>query len=93
MAKKTALKELRDSIKRSIPAAGTSEELLLKQREFSWLVYEIDKDCIPKEKQQLRDAFNKGIVYGLLLSTSNSKDEDTKSGFDRYYKDRYEDEA
>lgn len=91
MSKKTAMNELKDLLKERIPSAGTDQERLTKQKEFSWLVYEIGKEMLPKETAQLRDAFNKGVVYGMLLSTS--KNEDLHGGFDQYYRDKYGDEA
>ena len=93
MKKKTAARELRDSIKEQIPAAGTSEALLTMQSVLGRMAYEVQNNTEPKEKAQLRDAFNKGVVYGMLLASTKHDQSDNYNGFEHYFKDQYGDEA
>lgn len=93
MAKKTAARELRDSIKEQIPAAGTNETLLTMQSVLGKMAHEVQTNTEPKEKEQLRDAFNKGVIYGMLLASTKNSVEYTYNGFDQYFKDKYGDKA
>lgn len=93
MSNKTVLNELNKSIKERIPSAATNESLLTLQSELGKLCYEIKRDWTEKEKQQLRDAFNKGVVYGMLLASTKHDQSDNYKGFDQYFKDQYGDEA
>lgn len=93
MSKKTAARELRDKIKEQIPSAGTSEALLTMQSVLGKMAYEVQMNTEPKEKQQLKDAFNKGVVYGLLLASTKHDQSENYNGFDQYFKDQYGDEA
>lgn len=93
MAKKTAVTELKEWVKDKVPAAGTTEGLRIMQSVLGNIVYEIHKDTIIKEKEQLRDAFNKGVIYGMLLASTKNNVEYTHNGFDQYFKDKYGDEA
>ena len=93
MAKKTAVSELKEWVKEKVPAAGTTEGLRIMQSVLGNIVYEIHKDTIIKEKEQLRDAFNKGVVYGMLLASTKNSNEQAYNGFDQYFKEKYGDEA
>lgn len=95
MKKKTAVAELKEWVKEQVPAAGTSERLLALQSAFGNVAYEIHKNTEPKEKKQLREAFNKGVVYGMLLANAKHDQSDNYNynGFDQYFKDQYGDEA
>lgn len=95
MANKTAASELKEWVKEKIPAAGTDEVLRTMQSVLGNVVYEIHKDTIVKEKEQLRDAFNKGVVHGMLLANAKHDQSDNYNynGFDQYYKEKYGDEA
>lgn len=93
MAKKTAARELRDHVKQQIPAAGTNEALRTMQSVLGRIAHEVQTNTEPKEKEQLRDAFNKGVVYGLLLSATKNSNDQAYNGFDQYFKDQYGDEA
>ena len=95
MAKKTAVRELRDTIKEQIPAAGTNEALRTMQSVLGRMAHEVQTNTEPKEKEQLRDAFNKGVVYGMLLANAkhDRSDNYNYNGFDQYFKDKYGDEA
>lgn len=93
MAKKTAARELRENIKDQIPAAGTNEALRTMQSVLGRIAHEVHTNTEPKEKQQLRDAFNKGVIYGMLLASTKNSVEYTHNGFDQYFKDKYGDEA
>lgn len=95
MSNKTAARELRDTIKEQIPSAGTSEALLTMQSVLGRMAYEVQMNTEPKEKKQLRDAFNKGVVYGMLLANAKHDPSDNYNynGFDQYFKDKYGDEA
>ena len=64
MSKKTVATNLHKIVESKIPAAGTSEALLMKQSEFSRLCKEI-LEFKEEEKQQLREAFNRGVVHGM----------------------------
>lgn len=94
MAKKnTAAKELKQWVRNQIPAAGTSERLLALQSTLSSVAYEIHHTTEAKEREQLRDAFNKGVVYGMLLATTKHDQSENFNGFEQYFKDKYGDEA
>lgn len=93
MANKTAASELKEWVKEKIPGAGTDETLRTMQSVLGNIVYEIHKDTLIKEKEQLRDAFNKGVVYGMLLASTKQDQSDTFNGFDQYFKEKYGDEA
>lgn len=92
MANKTAATELREWVKEKIPASGTDETLRTMQSVLGNVVYEIHKDTILKEKEQLRDAFNKGVMCGTMLALKNGNDS-VHEAFEYYYKEKYGDEA
>ncbi len=91
MSKKTAMRAIQKRIKDMIPPAGIDHEKLTLQRAYSTLVYEIEKEGLPNEKQQLREAFIRGAVYSTMQrmnSTDNAMDFDQK--FEEYYKSNFE---
>ena len=93
MKKKTAVTELKQWVKDQVPAAGTNEKLLTLQSALSNVAYEIQMNTEAKEKEQLKDAFNKGVVYGMLLASTKHDQSDTFNGFEQYFKEKYGDEA
>ena len=95
MKKKTAVTELKQWVKDQIPAAGTNERLLALQSVMSNVAYEIQTKIEAKEKEQLRDAFNKGVVHGMLLANAKHDQSDNYNynGFEQYFKEKYGDEA
>ena len=93
MKKKTAVTELKQWVKDQVPAAGTNEKLLTLQSALSNVAYEIKMNTEAKEKEQLKDAFNKGVVYGMLLASTKHDQSDTFNGFEQYFKEKYGDEA
>jgi hypothetical protein len=90
MAKKTATEELLATIKQSIPAAATNESQMVMQSVLGKMAYEVQQRTLPKEKEQMRDAFYKGVVYGMLYNSTKPAEEKLTEGFDLYFKDTYQ---
>lgn len=87
---KTITEKLKKVIKDRIPPAGTDEALLAIQSELVKLLREME-DFEEQEKEQLRQAFNRGVVHGMLTSNPN-KMEEVMYGFEQYYKENYADD-
>lgn len=90
MNKRTVVKEIKQLIKDRIPSAGTTESLRTMQSELTRLLVELE-EVSEAEKEQLREAFNRGVVHGML--NTGNRNEEVMYGFEQYYKDRYGDEA
>ena len=90
MAKKTAAEELLASIKESIPAGATNESQLVMQSLLGKMAYDVQQKTLPKEKEQMRDAFYKGVVYGMLYNSTKPAEEKLTEGFDIYFKGTYQ---
>lgn len=90
MKRKTVVAKLQNIVKDRIPSAGTNQALLIMQSELGKVLRDI-KDMEHEEKEQLRQAFNRGVIHGMLQSSSN-RSEEVMYGFEQYYRENYIDD-
>ena len=90
MKKKLVTKQLQEFVKDMVPTAGTDEPSRKIQVELSKVLYEIGVNGKKGEKDQLREAFYKGVTYGMLHRDLYPQ---SHHDFEQYYRENYEDDT
>lgn len=90
MKKKTVIDEIAALVKDRVPSAGTNQVELILQSQLMRVLQDLES-VRHLEKEQLKQAFNKGVVYGMSFNPSEKAD--ISGGFEQVYKTEYGDEA
>jgi hypothetical protein len=89
MKKKTVIDEMRSLVKDRVPSAGTNQVELILQSQLMRVLQDLES-LRQREKDQLKNAFNKGLIYGMSFNPAEGQQ--VSDGFDQFYKTEYLDD-